>query len=89
MLEKGSGVPVARGLECHPYDMAGMMIGKAGGVILTDGLGRPLDAYFNVFDAVHWCGYANEALRRQIEPVIQVWLGEKLSPQRLAQPSVG
>jgi hypothetical protein len=25
---------------------------------------------------VHWCGYANEALRRQIQPVINEWLAE-------------
>jgi hypothetical protein len=78
ILERRSGRPVARGLECHPYDMAGMALAKAAGVILTDGFGDRLDALFNVFDAVHWCGYANDTLRRKIEPIIQSWIYEQL-----------
>ncbi len=71
------GVSVARGLECHPYDCAGMLVAQQAGVILTDGFGASLDAPMDVQTGVHWCGYANENLRQQIEPVIQNWLARK------------
>ena len=78
IAEQRSRVPVVRGLECHPYDIAGMLVAQNAGVILTDGFGQPLDTPFDVTHPVHWCGYANEHLRAQIEPVIQRWLSEKL-----------
>jgi len=75
-LAKQSGNSV-RGLECHPYDVAGALVAQRAGVVLTDGFGRPLDAPLDVTSPVHWCGYANQTLRGQIEPVIQTWLREK------------
>ncbi len=69
----GSG---RRGLECHPYDLAGMLVAQRAGVVLTDGFGRSLDAPMRVDAPVHWCGYANETLRRRIEPVISAFLAE-------------
>jgi hypothetical protein len=81
ILEKRSAMGVrgqgGRGLECHPYDCAGMLVARQAGVILTDGFGRPLDAPLSVHHGVHWCGYANAALRAQIEPVIVAWLMEQ------------
>ena len=65
-----------RGVECHPYDVAGAPVARRAGVVLTDGFGRALDARFDVHAPVHWCGYANESLRAAIEPVIVEWLGE-------------
>ncbi len=76
MLERKTGRSI-RGLECHPYDLAGMLVAQRAGVILTDGLGRDLDAPLDVHSGVHWCGYANEALRRSIEPVIQAFFSEQ------------
>ncbi|MCC7408293.1 MAG: hypothetical protein IT442_09485 [Phycisphaeraceae bacterium] len=71
VLEKQGKWPKgARGLECHPYDCAGLLAAKRAGVVITDGFGRELDAPMDVHSPVHWCGYANEALRRAIEPVI-------------------
>ena len=70
ILEKESGRSI-RGLEAHPYDVAGMLVAQQSGVVLTDGLGKPLDAPFDVLSPVHWCGYANDGLRKAIEPVIQ------------------
>lgn len=67
----GATVP---GLACHPYDVAGMLVARRAGVVLTDGFGRELDAPFDVTTSVHWCGYANQALRIRIEPIIQAWL---------------
>ncbi len=67
----GSGTT---GLHCHPYDVAGALVARQAGVLITDGLGRPLDAPFDVFAGVHWCGYANEAIRVLVEPAIHQWL---------------
>lgn len=78
ILERRSGRAVPRGIACHPYDIAGLPAAVAGGVIITDAFGSPLDAEFSVSAPVHWCGYANESLRRQVEPVIQRWLQEEL-----------
>lgn len=75
ILENSTGRTV-RGLECHPYDVAGALVAREAGVILTNGVGQPLDCLLNVDQGVHWCGYANEAIQRKIEPVIMNWLGE-------------
>ncbi len=64
------------GLACHPYDLAGAPVAQRAGVILTDGFGRPLDARFDVETPAHWCGYANAAIRRAVEPVVLQWLEE-------------
>lgn len=78
IIERRTGATVDRGLQCHPYDIAGLAAAYKAGVILTDGLGAPLDAPMDVSTPVHWCGYANAALQRSIEPVIQDWLRENL-----------
>jgi len=41
------------------------------------GFGNPLDAPFSVLEGIHWCGYANAALREAIEPVIRKWLSDR------------
>lgn len=61
-------------LACHPYDAAGLLTAVQSGVIITDGFGRELNAELNVFQPVHWCGYANAVLQERIEPIIQRWL---------------
>ena len=76
ILEQQTGKSV-RGLECHPYDVAGLLVARNAGVIITDGLGEPLDCPFDVHTGVHWCGYANKALQDAIQPVIIQWLHEK------------
>ena len=62
-----------RGLElgicCHPYDICTELIARELGVIVTDEFGRPVDVPLNVDADVSWVGYANEAIRRQIEPL--------------------
>jgi len=55
-------------LCCHPYDICTASIATASGVILTDPLGRPLDVPLDTSTNVSWIGYANDHLRRQIEP---------------------
>jgi len=70
------GGATADGLCCHPYDMAGLLVAKQSGIIITDGFGRDLDAPFGVDHNIHWCGYANRSLRSAIEPIIHAWLRE-------------
>ena len=56
------------GIACHPYDLASALIAEEAGVLLTDGRGQPLDAPLRVDADVAWAGYANAAIRAQIEP---------------------
>ena len=65
-----------RGLCCHPYDFATIAIARAAGVEVTDGRGRQLDAPLDVETDVAWAGYANAAIRAQVEPVLQQLLAE-------------
>ena len=62
------------GLCCHPYDLCASLIAREAGVILTDPAGQPLDAPLDVTTDVAWVGYANDGLRRSIEPVLQAAL---------------
>jgi hypothetical protein len=62
------GIP--EGLCCHPYDCATLLIAEEAGVILTDGFGGKLDGPMDVTSGIAWAGFANESLRRQIEPVL-------------------
>ena len=59
------------GLCCHPYDLCTELIAREAGVMITDPLGARLDAPFDLTSDVAWVGYANEGLRRSIEPVLQ------------------
>lgn len=59
------------GLCCHPYDLCTELIARELGVIITDGVGQPLTAPLNVAADVSWVGYANAAIRTQIEPLLQ------------------
>lgn len=65
------------GLCCHPYDCAALLIAEESGVIITDGLGRPLDGPLDVTTGMAWAGYANAALRKSIEPLLTGFLRER------------
>jgi fructose-1,6-bisphosphatase/inositol monophosphatase family enzyme len=69
------------GLSCHPYDCATWLVAEEAGVILTDGLGNPLDGPLDVTTGISWAAYANPTLRAAIEPVLSRFLNEKLSGQ--------
>ena len=75
ILARRSGTAV-RGLECHPYDVAGLLVAEQAGVVVTDGFGAPLDAPLDVHTGVHWCGFANAALAARVLPVVTAWLAE-------------
>lgn len=65
-----------RFIETHPYDVAGLLATQRSGVVVTDGFGFMLNAPFDVTTGVHWCGYANPAIRLLIEPVVRDWLAD-------------
>lgn len=66
------GLPL--GICCHPYDLCTALIATELGVVVTGASGGPLDAPLTVDADVAWMGYANEAIRRQVEPALQAIL---------------
>ncbi len=58
----------ALGICCHPYDLCTELIARELGVLVTDPHGEPVRARLDVEPDVAWVGYANAALRAQIEP---------------------
>jgi fructose-1,6-bisphosphatase/inositol monophosphatase family enzyme len=56
------------GICCHPYDVCTELIAREAGVIVTDVLGGTLRAPLRIEPDVAWAGYANDAIRREIEP---------------------
>jgi len=66
------------GLCCHPYDCATWLIAEEAGVILTDGLGNPLDGPLDVTTGISWAAFANPTLKKSIEPLLTKYLTDKL-----------
>jgi fructose-1,6-bisphosphatase/inositol monophosphatase family enzyme len=66
------------GLCCHPYDCATWLVAEEAGVILTDGLGNPLDGPLDVTTGISWAAFANEKLRGEIEPILEAYLNRRL-----------
>jgi len=69
------GLPL--GLCCHPYDLSTELIARELGVIVTDESGGPLRTRLAVEPDVAWAGYANVAIRAQIEPLLQTALEKR------------
>ena len=67
-----SGFPL--GICCHPYDLSTELIAREAGVIVTDIRGDPLKVRLAVEPDVAWVGYANGAIRAEIEPLLQIAL---------------
>jgi fructose-1,6-bisphosphatase/inositol monophosphatase family enzyme len=61
---------LALGICCHPYDVCTELIAREAGVIVTDENGQALSAPLSIDADVAWVGYANDAIRRQIEPLL-------------------
>jgi fructose-1,6-bisphosphatase/inositol monophosphatase family enzyme len=57
----------ALGICCHPYDVCTELIARELGVIVTDVNGQQLSAKLSVNPDVSWIGYANQAIRSQME----------------------
>jgi cytosine/adenosine deaminase-related metal-dependent hydrolase len=68
---------LALGLCAHPYDLCTELVARELGVVVTDGFGRPLDAPLSVDGDLSWVGYANDHIRREIEPLLQGALRER------------
>jgi len=62
------------GLCCHPYDICTMLIAEALGIVVTAPDGGVLDAPLSVDPDVAWVGYANAAIREQVEPALRTVL---------------
>ncbi|WP_352432806.1 inositol monophosphatase [Pyrinomonas sp.] len=59
------------GICCHPYDLCTELIAREAGAIITGPDGCALDAPLTVEADVAWVGYANAAIRAEIEPLLQ------------------
>lgn len=62
------------GICCHPYDLSTELIAREAGVIVTDPAGAPLAPPLDLEADVAWAGYANPAIRAQVEPLLQAAL---------------
>lgn len=58
------------GICCHPYDLCTELIASELGVIITDERGQPVNAPLTLDADVGWVGYANNAIKQQIEPLL-------------------
>lgn len=74
LYEKFAREGKATGHSCHPYDICTALIAAEAGVMVTDGYGQPLTAPLNTTEDVSWIGYANQAIRDEVEPVLQALL---------------
>lgn len=68
---------LALGICCHPYDICTELIAREAGVIVTDEQGRALGAPLTIDADVAWVGYANDAIRREIEPLLHAALAKR------------
>ena len=64
MMKRG----VDLGICCHPYDLCTELIAREAGVIITDERGHPVKSKLNITDNVSWIGFANEDIRKEVEP---------------------
>ncbi|MDQ6788343.1 MAG: inositol monophosphatase [Acidobacteriota bacterium] len=64
------------GICCHPYDLCTELIARELGVIVTDETGKQLKTRLSVEDDAAWIGYANRAIRAQIEPLLRAQLNK-------------
>jgi fructose-1,6-bisphosphatase/inositol monophosphatase family enzyme len=67
VVERG----VVPGHCCHPYDLCTKLIAEEAGVIVSGPTGGPVCAPLDTETNVAWVGYANPALRSQVEPALQ------------------
>src|SRR5262249_6790326 len=68
---------VRLGICCHPYDLASALVAERAGVIVTGPDSGALDAPLTVEADVAWVGYANAAIRAEVEPALQRELRER------------
>jgi hypothetical protein len=66
----------AAGDVLPPVRLRGAARAEEAGVIITDARGKPLDGPLDTTTGMSWVGYANEKLRKQIEPIVLRFFGE-------------
>jgi hypothetical protein len=66
------------GVCVHPYDICTALIAQESGVILTNGLGQALDAPLDLTTPVSFAAFANESLRKKIEPLLMEFFRTRL-----------
>ena len=64
LAERGFGLSLC----CHPYDLCTELIAREAGVIITDERGNPVRANLNVTDNISWIGFANNSIKKEVEP---------------------
>ena len=57
-------------IACHPYDLCTAMLLEAGGGVVTDPWGAPLDVPLDTTTPVAWVGFANPGLAAKVGPVL-------------------
>jgi fructose-1,6-bisphosphatase/inositol monophosphatase family enzyme len=62
---------MALGICCHPYDICTELIAREAGVIVTDERGQPLRTPLKTDADIAWMGFANEQIRREVEPLLR------------------
>ncbi len=64
------------GHPCHPYDLAASLIATEAGIIMTLPGGEPFDAPMDTLSGADWIGYANTAIRQEVEADLTALLSE-------------
>ncbi len=63
-------------LCAHPYDLCTELIAREAGAIVTNRHGEPLNEPLDITANMCWIGYANAAIRQQVEPKLLELLAE-------------
>jgi fructose-1,6-bisphosphatase/inositol monophosphatase family enzyme len=58
------------GLCCHPYDLCTELIAREAGVLVSDEFGKHLAPPMDLTTDVTWAGYANDHIRKLVEPLL-------------------
>jgi fructose-1,6-bisphosphatase/inositol monophosphatase family enzyme len=73
MSERGFDLSIC----CHPYDLCTELIAREMGVIITDERGNAIKAPLSLEANVGWAGYANQAIKNQMEPALHAALRKR------------
>jgi hypothetical protein len=65
-------------LVCHPYDICTELILREAGGVIEKPFGGRLDVPLDTTSPVAWLGFANAALARKVQPVLQRVLRKEL-----------
>jgi fructose-1,6-bisphosphatase/inositol monophosphatase family enzyme len=57
-------------IAAHPYDLCTLLVAREAGAIVVAPDGGPLRVPLDADADVAWAGYANEEIRRQVEPLL-------------------